>query len=505
MNFVIGIDVGTQGARVIACDPQGGVHAQATESFALVSHSELPPRWAEQEPEMWWAAVTTCLRRVIADLRRKYSPEAIAALAVTSTSGTILPVDAQGNPLRPALMYNDSRAQAEAEEVQAAGSELAAALGYRFNASFALAKILWLRRHEAALFERTHRFIHAADFIVGRLTGEGGLTNFSDALKTGYDVQHEHWPDFIENRLGIPVDRLPGVVRPGTVIARVSPACAGATGLPAGLPVLAGMTDGCTSQISTGAVAPGDWNSTLGTTLVVKGVTEQLLLDPQGRIYSHRHPAGYWLPGGASNTGGEALALRFPSETWAEFNAQALALAPTDTVIYPLTRLGERFPFAQPAAEGFVLDLKSGTLAPYPPQPDSLPTLQPSNLPASDYTAHLEGVGYVERLAYELLAGLGAQIGETLYSAGGATRSRAWSQLRADILGRSLVRPEVTGGAMGAAILAAAGTWYNGLIPAARAMVRLMERVEPRPALAGAYEERYQRFKEVCAARGYLA
>lgn len=483
--FVIGIDVGTQGARVVACDPQGVIQVQATEPFDLSRESELPPRWAEQSPEMWWTAVSQCLQRLVADLRRQgYPPDTIQALAVTSTSGTILPVDEQGNPLRPALMYNDSRAQAEAEEVQAAGSELAAALGYRFNASFALAKILWLRRHEPQLFEAAHRFIHAADFIAGRLTGEYGLTNFSDALKTGYNLLQGCWPAFIEQTLGIPLRQLPAVVPPGTLLAHTSLACAEATGLPAGIPVLAGMTDGCTSQISTGAVAPGDWNSTLGTTLVIKGVTEQLLLDPQGRIYSHRHPDGYWLPGGASNTGGEAMARRFPQEKWADFNARALDLAPTGVIVYPLARLGERFPFAHAGAEGFVLG-------------------QPAD-EATDYVAHLEGVGYVERLAYEVLADIGATVSDTIYSAGGATRSQAWSQLRADILGWTLARPDVTGGAMGAAIIAAAGSWYDGLIPAARAMVRLVEQIEPRPAQKVAYEDHYQQFKEACAARGYI-
>lgn len=483
--LVIGIDVGTQGARVVACDPQGVVHAQADEPFIVQTVPQLPPRWAEQEPQMWWSAVTKCLGRVMADLRQSGpQPEAIAALAVTSTSGTILPVAASGEPLRPAIMYNDSRAQAEAEEVQTAGADLAAALGYRFNASFALAKILWLRRYEPQLFESAHRFIHPADFMVGRLTGEYGVTNFSDALKTGFDVLHNRWPEFIESELGITLQKLPAVVRPGTPVAQTSAACAEATGLPVGLPVLAGMTDGCTSQISTGAVAPGDWNSTLGTTLVIKGVTEQLLLDPQGRIYSHRHPDGYWLPGGASNTGGEAIALRFPQAQWAEFNALAAELAPTEVIMYPLTRLGERFPFARPGAEGFVIG-----------QPDS---------DAANYVAHLEGVGYVERLAYEVLADIGASGSDTIYSAGGATRSRAWSQIRADILGRKLVRPAVTGGAMGAAIVAAAGSWYEGVIPAARAMVRLVEHIEPRPAQQAAYEARYQRFKEACAVRGYI-
>jgi xylulokinase len=258
-------------------------------------------------------------------------------------------------------------------------------------------------------------------------------------------------------------------------------------------------------------MAPGDWNSTLGTTLVIKGVTERLLLDPLGRIYSHRHPDGYWLPGGASNTGGEALAGRFPPESWRDLNAHVLAVAPTDTIIYPLTRTGERFPFACPTAAGFSLNLSGGEITSYPPQSGDLPAASPlfssatwpPHFLVADYAAHLEGVGYVERLAYETLTEIGAVIGPTIYSAGGATRSRAWSQLRADILGRVLVRPEVTGGAMGAAIIAAAGVWYRGIIPATRAMVRLVEQIEPRPALASAYEERYRRFREVCIARGY--
>jgi xylulokinase len=178
------------------------------------------------------------------------------------------------------------------------------------------------------------------------------------------------------------------------------------------------------------------------------------------------------------------VAQRFPPETWDGLNAQVLDLAPTDTIVYPLVRRGERFPFVRPDAEGFILD--------------------PTNDAATNYTAHLEGVAYVERLAYEVLTGLGAEIGDKIYSAGGATRSRAWSQLRADILGRTLVRPEVTGGAMGAAIIAAAGSWHQGLIPAARAMVRLVEQVEPRPVLAPAYEERYQQFRSACAVRGFI-
>ena len=159
------------------------------------------------------------------------------------------------------------------------------------------------------------------------------------------------------------------------------------------------MTDGCASQISSGAAAPGQYNTTIGTTMVVKGVSEQLLLDPAGRIYCHRHPQGWWLPGGASNTGAECLAVEFGPDETERRSARALQHSPTRVVCYPLLGRGERFPFMRPEAAGFVL----GT----PRDRDEL------------FCAYLEGVACLERLAFETLEGLGARVGDTIYSAGG--------------------------------------------------------------------------------------
>jgi xylulokinase len=236
--------------------------------------------------------------------------------------------------------------------------------------------------------------------------------------------------------------------------------------------------------VSAGAVAPSQWNSTLGTTLVIKGVTRGILRDSQGRVYCHRHPDGYWLPGGASNTGGEGISRRFEAARFPELNAQALAHAPTGLLVYPLARTGERFPFSNARAEGFVLGEAKDE--------------------AALYAAYLEGVGYVERLAYDTLASLGAEVGDRLYVAGGATGSLPWLQIRADILGKTLCVPEDGGGAKGAAVLAAAGTVYRGIIPAARAMVDIVVEVAPRPALRPAYDERYAAFCAACRERGYI-
>jgi xylulokinase len=312
----------------VAVDPVGRLVAEGAADLPPPVQ-ELPAGWFEQQPESWWLAACAALRAVTASL----GDAPVRALAASATSGTVCLVDGAGEALGAALMYSDGRARAEAEMVQAAGSVLAR-LGYRFSASFALPKLLWLARHRPGDVARARWFLAPADYLAGRLTGEWGVTDWTNALKAGYDLLARRWPPFIAG-LGLPEGCFPAVVAPGTPVGRVSPAGARATGLAVGTPLLAGATDGCASQLSTGAVAPGDWNSTLGTTLVVKGVSEALICDPLGRIYSHRHPEGHWLPGAASTTGGEALATRFAPADLDRLNARALDVAPTGLIVYP--------------------------------------------------------------------------------------------------------------------------------------------------------------------------
>jgi len=478
-QVVVGLDLGTSGARAVAVDPAGQVIAAGAAELPAAAPG-LPEGWFEQAPHDWWQAARTALQALSAGLAGAHQ---VAAIAVSSTSGTVCLASGAGEPLGAALMYSDTRSREEGKRVQAAGRELADRLGYRFSASFALPKLLWLAQHRPADMQAARWFLSPADFLAGKLSGSWGVTDWSNALKTGYDLQALRWPAFIE-ALGLPLDRFPQVVAPGTPIGQVSAQGAAETGLPPGVPVLAGATDGCTSQFSTGAVSPGDWNSTLGTTLVVKGVSEQLICDPLGRIYSHRHPEGHWLPGAASTTGGEAISVRFAGQSLDALNAQVLSSAPTSLIIYPLVRKGERFPFLNSEAEGF--------------------TLGESTDPATLYTAHLEGVAYVERLGYDVLQQIGFSVGDTIYAAGGANKSLPWLQLRADILGRRLAVPGTSGAAMGAAVLAAGWAWYGGLTEAARRLVHIERTVEPRPELKAAYDERYGRFVEEIKRRGYV-
>jgi D-ribulokinase len=480
-KVVIGIDLGTQGARAMAVTMNGDVLGSATQSLSPAS-ATLPLGWIEQDPQDWWQAVCTVLRQLTSQL-----PEGtyISGLSVDSTSGTILPVDDSGEPLYMAMMYNDQRSQGVSQLVQAAGAALQEKLGYVFGSSYALPKIVWFKENMPELFARTKWFLHAADFINGRLTGNYATSDTSNALKTGYDLIDMKWPDFIENDLQVPIDRLPNVLLPGKFVGQVNARAAEETGLPEGTMVLTGATDGTAAQMASGATLPGDWNTTLGTTLVFKGISSKLRLDPKGRVYFHLHPEGWWLPGGASNTGTDWISQDQPGTDIDSLVESACALSPTSLVRYPLSKKGERFPFIHSEAQGFTL----GTPA----------------SPVERCAAGLEGVAYVERLAYETLQSIGLEVGRCIYITGGGTRSREWSQIRASVLKKQLIQPESTESAFGAAVIAASGIWFGGFIrQAAASMVRFARIVDADPALQPVYDERYAAFKDALAQRGYL-
>lgn len=488
--YVLGIDLGTQGARITICNLAGRVAAEGACSLPADQVAPTQPGRFEQDPRRWREAAFRAIGEAMARFcAAGHGAAEIAALSATGTSGTLCLVDGAGEPVGPAMMYSDTRADAVAAVVQAAGAALADKLGSGYNASYALCKLVWLARHEPGRLERARWFLSPTDLVLGWLTDTWGLTDWTNALKWGYDVADLEWPHFIALELGLDASKLPRVQAPGSAMGRVTPRAAEATGLAAGTPVVAGCTDGTASQLASGAVDVGDWNSTLGTTLVLKGVSRALVRDPLGRLYCHRHPDGAatlasWLPGAASSTGADCLAQRFDAADLPALNRAALSYSPTDLIVYPLARRGERFPFLKPDATGFALG--------------------DSHDPAVTYAAHLEGLAYVERLCYQVVAELGATVGEAIFVAGGGTGSEAGLQIRADVLGQSLIVPEVPSGAMGAAILAAQSARYATVTEAARAMVRRARVVEPRRALRDAYDARYARFVAACRERGYL-
>ncbi|WP_028925556.1 FGGY-family carbohydrate kinase [Pseudonocardia acaciae] len=472
----VGIDLGTQSVRVLAVSDDGAVLGSGT--APLASHRDGARH--EQDPGSWWPAVRAACRSALSKLDRR----SVCGVAVDGTSGTVLLVsEADGHPLTPGLMYDDTRATGELDRVNEAGARLWSALGYRrMQPAWALPKLLWLLREHPEPAQGA-RLAHQADVINRALVGGPVPTDLSNALKTGADLIDERWPSDVLDELDVPPGLLPELVRPGTPIGTVCPEAAEATGLPAGTPVVAGCTDGCAAQLGAGALAEGSWNSVLGTTLVLKGVTGELLADPLGVVYSHKAPDGRWLPGGASSTGAGAIARRFPGADLSRLAAGAQMYEHTDVRAYPLASArGERFPFVAPDAEAFVLG---------DPRED-----------AELYAAMLHGVGYIERLCFAYLASLGAPTDGDLLLTGGGASSEYWCQLRADILGRPVKLPASAEPALGMAVLAAT----PGRAPAevAAEMVRIRATIDPRPTTAGRFDQPYHELIAELTRRGWL-
>jgi sugar (pentulose or hexulose) kinase len=473
----IGIDVGTQGERVVLLDARGNLLGSAEEAFPLSGQSR-----EEQSPTAWWDACLRSLQQLLAQASRETDLRHIRAISVTSTSGTIIPIDHNYQPLHNAIMYSDGRQEQEGRVCREA------ALTYHpngytaFNTSSGLPKMLWFINHYPEKSAQLYKFIHAADFITGRLSGRYDITDLTNVLKSGYDVQQQHWPEYIWQQLPLRQQWLQQVAPSGTPIGGIDPALAASLGLSDDVLIVAGMTDGCASQIASGAVNPGDWNTTIGTTLVVKGVTTSAIHDPAGRLYNHRHPEGYWMPGGASNTGADWITRDF-KEQLNVLEEQVATLIPTPHLYWPLTQQGERFPFIAPQARGFE---------------------DPGLMPAERFAAGMEGVAYIERYAYTMIEQLSGEPVKAVYTAGGGSNSANWLTIRSNVLNLPLYKMKHVTGAVGAAILAASKTCFSDIMEAAAAMTQVEKEVRPDPALAAAYDANYSKFIQTLKQKGYI-
>jgi len=476
-GLVCGLDVATQDVRALVVDGTGRVRA---EGKAPLPAPERPGEGrAEQDARAWWPAACDALRQATSKLDSER--DAIRALAISATSGTLVAVDAGGEPVGPAPMYDDRRGGEAAAAAQAAGAERLARLGMTLAAGSGVARMGWLAHSEAA--PRIAGVRHTSEFLGERLCGAPVPADWSHTLKSGYDPQAEEWALEALAAAGVDPEWLPPVAAPTTPVGAVSAAAAEATGLPEGCELRLGMTDGCAAQLACGAAAPGRFMSVLGTTLVQKGVTETLLRDPAGAVYCHRHPDGFWLPGGASNTGCEALAAT-PRERLGALDDAARARGPASMLAYPLARAGERYPFVAPDARGFTQG-----------EPED---------EADAHRAALEGVACLEKLGFERLEALGAQVRGPVASAGGGSRSAVWSAIRATVLDRELELARHAETGFGAALLAAAGSLHPDLGAATAAMVHAAGTVEPVAGEVAALQERYGAFVAALEARGWL-
>jgi sugar (pentulose or hexulose) kinase len=293
-----------------------------------------------------------------------------------------------------------------------------------------LAKLLWLRSRVAAL--PVIYGLHQADWIVGRLTGRFGVSDWNNCLKLGYDPEREDWPDWI-GKLDLGPIRLPRVEAPGTVVGALRPESAAITGLPESTLVVLGTTDSTAAVLATGVAEIGDAVTCLGSSLVLKILSNAAIAAPEYGVYSHRF-GELWLVGGASNTGGAVLKQYFDDNQIAHLTRRLRPDQPTGLDYYPLPAPGERFPINDPRMP---------------------PRLEPR--PADDlrfFQGLLEGIAQIEAAGYRLLAKLGAPAPVRVVSTGGGAQNPGWTMIRGRRLGVPVTPAETQEAAYGSALLA---------------------------------------------------
>lgn len=413
----LGIDLGTSGCRICAIN--------ADKQIAYQRQSRFTPDQPYPNPLKQWQIVAELLKQCISEL----TDVDIAAIAVDATSGSVMLCDADGQPLTDMLLYNDTRAHLQSQQIKDIASVDSGAHG----AGSGLAKLLYLQQHHD--LPADYFLTHQADWITSQLSGEIGMTDYNNALKSGFDPQLMQWPDWLTAL--IPEKHLSTVVAPGTVIAVMPSALMQDLKLQqtTAPKIVAGTTDSLAAFIATGAHKMGDGVTSLGSTLVLKLISDKAVFSPEFGIYSHKL-GDHWLIGGASNSGGAIIRQFFTDAQIAALTAQIdLSQSPPD--YYPLPAIGERFPVADPQMS---------------------PRLTPR--PASDSLflhGLLDGIANIEQQAYDKLQQLCGTALKSVRTVGGGAANPVWTQIRQQKLAVPLLAVSDTEAAYGAALLAKDG------------------------------------------------
>lgn len=491
---IITCDVGTSSLKTALWDEDGSLLAEASAAYSL---NRPAPLWAEMDGEAWWQAVGATVRQVVAG--SGIDPRAVAGIGVDGVGWTLLPVDRDANPLFPALIWLDRRAEQETEWLKALpdADRLVSLAANPLDSAYITPKLLWLKNHHPGIFDAAHAFLTCSGFIVARLTGEF-ICDFTQAY--GYhffDMARERWDEQAATRIGIPLEKLPRLC-PCTEIAGVVTSQAAAhLGLPAGIPVIAGCLDAASGALGAGVTRLGQTNEQGGQAGGMAVSLDHVVVEPRLILSHHVLPGQYILQAGTVGGGSlgwfrdtlgqlEASAGALLGQSPFElFSAQAAKAPPgANGLIFLPYMAGERTPLWNSHARGVFLGLSYHTTR------------------ADLLRAMMEGCAFAVYDNLQIAESHGVTVDEYLGS-GGATHSAVWCQIKADVYGRPFtVARRADGGEGGHSLgLYALAASAVGLCADAGACVeRLLpqrQTFEPSPANHARYQELFQVYHSV--------
>jgi xylulokinase len=482
MRMFLGIDIGTGGTRAVLVDRRGLVVASAASEHAAIRSEHIG--WAEQDPQDWWRAAREAIAGVM--VTAELAGAEIQAIGLTGQMHGCVMLDADGEVLRPALIWCDQRTQPECDwlETKIGRERLIELTCNPALPNFTLTKLLWVRTHQPQIFAKIVHVLCPKDYVRYKLTGEFAIDMQEASGTLLLDVTNRRWSDEVAEAAGIPMSWLPRLFEGPEICARISDAGAGATGLLAGTPVAAGAGDQGAGAVGMGIVGAGSVSATIGTSGVVFAATDKPTMDRLGRLHTFCHAVpGLWHVMGVTN--GAGLSLRWFRDTFApgveydELSADAAKIpAASEGLLWAPYLFGERTPHLDPQARAAFVGLTA------------------SHTRAHCVRAVMEGVAFSLRDTFSLFAELGIPVARIRLGGGGA-RGPLWRQIQADVYGRAVeLLAAEEGGAFGAALLSGVGVGAWGSVEAACAeTVHVAEVIEPKNAVA--MDEAYSQFRRV--------
>jgi xylulokinase len=492
-SLILAHDLGTTGNKATLFAADGAVVASA---FAPYDTAYAQPNWAEQDPADWQAALFDSTRWLLAAAAEAgHNAADVAVVAFSGHMNGALVVDAAGAPLRPAIIWADQRAAAQADFIrQGCGEvEVYQLTGNRISPAYTAAKLLWIKDNEPEIYRRIHRVLQAKDYAAFLFSGVLA-TDYSDAsLTLLLHLEKRRWSETLLEQLGLDAAMLPPLYPSAQVVGQVTAQAAAATGLRPGTPVVIGGGDGACATVGAGSVRAGDAYNYIGSSSWVALTTTQPVLDPARRSFNlaHLDPALNVALGTMQAAGGafdwlERLLRSDPEadRIYQELDAAAAGIPPgAHGLLFLPYLLGERSPHWNPLARGAFVGLT---------MPDGRGGLA---------RAVLEGVAFNLRAILDLLRMQEIRV-EGMRLIGGGGKSALWRQILADVYGLliELLDLPANATALGAAIAGGVGVGLYPDYSVAQTLAPVARVDLPDPATRERYEALYVLFKESYAA-----
>jgi sugar (pentulose or hexulose) kinase len=411
MNYYLGIDFGTSGARAIAIDHSCKI---------IFEHKILFPETVNNWCCLWRKTLFRLIESIPLTIKLN-----IAKIAIDGTSSTVLLCDQRGNPLAEPVFYNDDRGKIYLDKLKKIAPQNCSFI----NATSSLAKLFWYSQQ--SYFKDGKYLLHQADWLAFLLHQKIGISDYHNAIKLGYDPELMDYPNWLKNLSFY--EMFPQVLRSGLIVSEVDRRVSFDYNLPENCLICAGTTDSIAAFLASGANRVGDAVTSLGSTLVLKMLSRYRIDDNHYGIYSHRL-GNLWLVGGASNAGGTILKHFFNNRELIEYSTRINPNIACDLDYYPLLNKGERFPINDP---------------------ELMPNVEPIPKNKAEFLyGLLTGLTKIEALGYQRLTELGATHPISIYTSGGGAKNPTWHLIRQKYFNCPVLISQQTEAAYGSALLA---------------------------------------------------